>query len=266
MKMLLKISFDGSGYAGFQFQKNAPTVQGVLTEAASGLYGRSANVTGCSRTDAGVHAAGFCATVDIPGVERPDLIIPASALPRAFNARLPEDISVLSAIAVPDDFHPRYSAIDKTYRYLICASPLRLPLLRGRVFFPKRPVSPSAVEIMAQAARRLEGKRDFASFMASGSKILDTVRTVKKAEVTEKDGIITVLLCADGFLYNMVRIISGTLLETGLSGLSPDSVDGVIAARDRKKAGATLPPYGLYLCSVNYGDEYSFPDTGGLLP
>ncbi|MBP5269810.1 MAG: tRNA pseudouridine(38-40) synthase TruA [Clostridia bacterium] len=250
MKTLLTISFDGSGFSGFQYQPGVPTVQGSLTTAARRLFGDGCLVTGCSRTDAGVHAIGFCATLELPGGERPKIDI--RKIPDAMNFHLPESVSVLSAREVPDSFHPRYSVVDKTYSYLISLSPKRMPLTVGRVYTPSAPIDGHALETMDAAARLLEGKRDFASYMASGSKITDTVRTIRSASVRAEHGVAVITLTADGFLYNMVRIISGTLLDIAHRGADPGVISRITEARDRKAAGPTLPPYGLYLVSVNY--------------
>ena len=255
MKILIKISFDGSDFSGFQYQPGEKTVQGTLTEAACRLFGEGTRVTGCSRTDAGVHALGFCATIEPPeGARGPE----TAKIPAALNFYLPDSVSALAAREVPDGFHPRYSVVDKTYKYLISPSHIRMPLLEGRVYRPPRDLGPDEVAAMDAAARTLEGRHDFSSYMASGSKITDTVRNMKRASAAVENGLVAVTLTADGFLYNMVRIVSGTLLEAGLRLSDPSAVRAVTEARDRSAAGPTLPPYALYLCSVNYGEEYSF--------
>lgn len=258
MKILARITFDGSKFSGWQYQPGVPTVQGTLTEAASRLFGCACRVTGCSRTDAGVHAASFCATFEPETESR----IPVDRIPDAINTLLPSGVAVLDAVPVPDGFHPRYGAKSKTYKYLISRSAQRQPLLDGRVFVPGAPVGDDALAAMDAAARTLEGKHDFASYMASGSKVTDTMRNMVHASVTSDRGIAVVTLTADGFLYNMVRIITGTLLEAGLRGDSPETVAKITAAASREAAGRTLPPYGLYLWSVDYGEQF-FPDASG---
>ena len=250
MNYLLTIAFDGKDFCGWQFQPGARSVQGVITEASAALFKCKCLVTGCSRTDSGVHALGFRCTV------KPEngASIPTDKLPLAYSSLLPTDISVISAEVVADDFHPRYTAITKEYEYRILNAPINDPFSVGRVFRYPAPISDEGVERMHRAAQYICGTHDFTSFMASGSKITDAVRTVKFCRVERRNGCICINIAADGFLYNMVRIIAGTLLEVGRGAIPPEEVERIIAACDRTKAGSTAPACGLYLKSVIYGE------------
>lgn len=251
MKYLLTLCFDGAAYSGWQFQNNAPSVQGTLTAACGGLFGVPCSVTGCSRTDSGVHAVGFRATVSPAEGDFPT-VIPPDSLPFALNARLPADISVTACTSVPDGFHPRYSAKGKTYRYLILNSRHRSPLYEGRAYLLKRELGADRIALMSSACPYFCGKNDYSAFMASGSSVKDTVRTVSDFSVECSDGLIIISVTADGFLYNMVRIMSGTLLDVGLGKIRPEDVPGIISSRSRSLAGPTLPAHGLYLYEVYY--------------
>ncbi len=255
MKLLLKIAFDGKDFHGFQSQPGLRTVQGVLTEYISALTGEKMNITGCSRTDAGVHAEGFVVSVEPSSGDRPDwLKIPAPKFHRAANNVLPGDISVLGAFIMNDgSFHPRYSVVKKEYVYRISDRVTPSPFLRGRAFEYGKPVTDDALNKMNVAAGGYVGKRDFTSFMASGSKITDAVREVFSANAKrDPEGLIVFSVSADGFLYNMVRIMAGTLIDVAEGRLAPEDVVRIIDSRDRSTAGATLPPDGLYLKSVEY--------------
>ncbi len=253
MKLLLKIAFDGRDFHGFQTQPGKRTVQGLLTETFSSLLGEKMNVTGCSRTDAGVHAEYFAVTLE-PEAQRSDwLRIPAEKFHRAANNVLPGDISVRGAFIINDDsFHPRYSVVKKEYVYRFDDSVTPSPFLYGRVYRAAHPITDEALSGMSDAASRFVGAHDFTSFMASGSKITDARREVYSASVARRGGPVEFAVCANGFLYNMVRIMAGTLLDVAEGRIDPSDVDGIIAARDRSRAGATLPPDGLYLRAVTY--------------
>ncbi len=248
MKYLLEISFLGTAYFGFQVQKgkDLPTVQGTVQDAVNAVFGRRYPVTGCSRTDRGVHAKQFFVTVD-PGGDR--ITIPTEKIPTAMNAALPDDIAVKSAVTVPDSFHPRYTEMEKEYIYVFDNGGTRSPFDAGRAYYVPRPIRE---DLMDEAARKIEGKHDFTSFMAAGSKIVDAVRTVKSCRVRREGDRVILTVSADGFLYNMVRIIAGTLLAVSDGRISPDEVTDIVNARDRSRAGSTLPPDGLYLNRVTY--------------
>lgn len=262
MKLLLKISYDGSAYCGSQYQPSCPTIQGVLTEKLSEVFGFPCNVTGCSRTDAGVHAVGYVVSVEPRDISlRSDnwCRIPEEKVHRAVNMLLPDDIAVTGAAFVPDGFHPRYDAVAKEYRYVICDSVCPDPFMRNRAYLLKRRLDNSQIGIMNEAARHLVGKRDFSSFMASGSSVSDTVRTLYKLEAERAaEGAVYVTALGDGFLYNMVRILTGTLLDAAFGKISPQDVPEILASRDRSKAGHTAPACGLYLMEVRYAEKIDF--------
>ena len=260
MKLLLKLMFVGSGYAGYQAQDDEsapkPSIQRTLTAAFSECFGRPMRFTGCSRTDAGVHASGFCAAVEPYDGNSPDswLRIPVGKVHRAMNRFLPPDISIAGEAAVEDDFHPRYSAVGKTYVYRMTDALWRDPFTAAVAWQLPKPVSEDGMERMRRAASFIPGERDFSSFMAAGSKITDARRTVKVLTV-ERTGAhsIELTVSADGFLYHMVRIIAGTLADCAAGTMDPDELPAVLEARDRSRAGRTAPAHGLCLASVDYG-------------
>lgn len=253
MKILLKIAFIGTAYCGYQVQPNGVTVQQKLNEAAECLFGYPCDIVGCSRTDSGVHANEFCATVSKKGENTLDTSIPIERIPLALTNCLPEDICVFSAEWVSEEFHPRYDVKFKEYIYKIWNFPVRNPFLNRLSWHCPKKIDDVMLKKMNEAAEHFVGKKDFASYMASDSKIADTVRTVMLAEVyRENDNIIVFRVRADGFLYNMVRIMTGTLVETAYGKISPDAIDAITQAKDRKKAGLTAPACGLYLNKVIY--------------
>ncbi len=246
MKLLLRIAYDGADYCGWQVQSNALTVQGEMCRAAEEAYGRRINITGCSRTDSGVHALEYYCTLEVPE-DAPR--IPHERVPSAMNVRLPEKITVLECTEVGDDFHARYSVKSKTYEYVIYNGYYRDPFLFGRAWHIKTPLD---AEKMNRAAKYFVGKRDFKAFMASGSEIEDTVRTVFDAGVERNGDKIIFRVSADGFLYNMVRIMTGTLVDAALGRIKESDIEKIIASAERKNAGVTAPANGLYLKHVEY--------------
>lgn len=252
MKLLITIRFLGTGYCDWQKQKNCITVQEKMTEAAGMLFGFECDVTGCSRTDSGVHANMFCATVTAKGSDSINTTVPIDRIPRAFNNFLPEDIGVINAEWVENDFHPRYGAVGKEYEYLIFDRAERDPFMSGRSWHIPHGFSDSDIKNMNIAMSAVVGKHDFTSFMAQGSKIEDATRTVKYAYFEREGNIVRFRIAADGFLYNMVRIIVGTAVEVGEGKRSQNSISDIIAACDRKMAGRTAPACGLYLNKVFY--------------
>ncbi len=251
MKLFIRLMYDGTAYSGFQSQKNSRTVQEKLNEAAKLLFGFDCDVTGCSRTDAGVHALDFCAVIS-PKNPSDIISMEAGRVPAALNFHLPEDVSVFYADYRDDDFHPRYSVKRKTYEYYIVNSTVRNPLWAKRAYMPRRFLDTQALAAMKKAAACFIGKHDFAGFMSAGSSVAETVRTVYSCDVRDERGLIVISISADGFLYNMVRIISGTLFAVGCGRISADSIPGIIDSLDRSRAAETLPPQGLYLASVEY--------------
>ncbi len=247
MKFILELSFLGTHFSGYQVQPGKRTVQSTLQDAIEKLFGKRYDVKGCSRTDSGVHANVFYVTFDLPDGTSS---ITVDKMPPAFNSVLPDDISVKAAAIVDDNFHVRHNVIFKEYIYIINNSVFRDPFTQGRAYhFPKH-LCCNDIAKMNKAAQFIVGKHDFACFMSSGSGVEDTVRNVKYLNVTKDDDIITIRIAADGFLYNMVRIISGTLLDVGRGKTSPDDINAMLESLDRAKSGTTLPACGLYLNKV----------------
>ena len=255
MKLLLKISYLGSAYCGYQVQPNAVSIQQKLNEAALAVFGYDCDIVGCSRTDSGVHANEFCATVSKKGTESLDTHISAERIPFAFCAHLPEDIAVFDARWVSDAFHARYDVLEKEYLYRIYNSPLRNPVEEGRSCrLPKR-IDDEAFARMQEAAARFCGTHDFSAYMAQGSKVASTVRTITHSVVEREGDLILYRVAADGFLYNMVRILTGTLVAVAEGRITPDEIDAITASKDRSRAGMTMPAYGLYLNRVVYRED-----------
>ncbi len=246
-KIALTIMYDGSRFHGWQVQKNAPSVQGALQEALFELLGFYPDISGCSRTDAGVHANSY-----VCHLPKDNINIHDEKLPLAINAHLRNiPISVKSAVTLGEDFHARYSCTGKEYIYKIWNAPYDNPFLSGKaLFFPKR----LNFEENAFLFDEFCGKHDFRAFMTKGSKNEDnTVRTIKYFDFERRDELITLRVCADGFLYNMVRIMTGTLLELCCGNTaSPGDVSSVIYSKERKNAGDTAPAHALYLNRVFY--------------
>ena len=255
MKLLLRISYLGTQFCGYQVQREKRTVQGELCAAAKSLFGFDCDVTGCSRTDSGVHANMFCCTVTKKGEPDMNTEIAISKIPRAMSAHLPPDVAVYGAEWVSDDFHPRYDVVSKEYVYKILNREARDPFCEGRVWHVPRRINDAAFENMSIAASKLLGTHDFASYMASDSKIKDTVRTIFDIGVSKNGDIIEFHVSADGFLYNMVRIIMGTLVDVAFGKFTPDDIEKITEAKDRKMAGTTAPAQGLYLNKVVYKEQ-----------
>ena len=258
MKLLLKISYLGTEYCGYQVQNNGVTVQQRMNEATESLFGFPCDIVGCSRTDSGVHANEFCLTVSEKGKSGLDFSIPVEKIPTAMNCRLPRDIAVKEAMTVSDEFHARYDVKYKEYVYRIWNGKTKNPFLADRALFPSFSLTEEQIGRMNQAASFFVGTHDFASYMATGSKIKDTVRTVFYADVQAEGDLITFRVAADGFLYNMVRIMVGTLLDITKENTAPEHIVKITEGKDRRLAGATAPPHGLYLNRVSYtpyGDE-----------
>ncbi len=240
------IRYDGTNYHGWQRQKNGISVQQAVETALSDLTGVTVEVTGCSRTDAGVHALEYLFHF------HSETEIPAERLPYALNYHLPKDISALSAWEMPQEFHARFSAKGKRYIYRIWNSGLRNPFVSRYSWQMPYKLD---VDAMIKAAPMLEGTHDFAGFMAAGGSQKTTVRTVTLCRVerdSEQRELITVTVEADAFLYNMVRIITGTLVEIGLGRIRIEDLPAIIESCDRKQCGLTAPPQGLFLKKVYY--------------
>ena len=245
MQILLTVAYDGTNYAGWQRQDNAVAVQQRIEEALSALLSRSVQVRAASRTDAGVHALGqrVC-------FHAPDSRVPLDKLPMVLNGLLSPDISVTDAIIVPDEFNPRFDAQHKTYSYSIYNAPCPHPLLaRYSVFIPQA----LDTEKMQEAAQVFIGQHDFAAFCATGSSAKTTVREIYSCNVEKQPNDIVVLtITGNAFLYNMVRIIAGTLLYVGMGKIPSGDISAIIASKNRKRAGKTMPPEGLVLLNVAY--------------
>lgn len=243
MRYLITVEYDGSAYAGWQSQKNAVAVQDVLNAALSDLFGEDVKTEGSGRTDSGVSAKGQTAHFDAAKK------ISAEKLPFAVNTRLPSDIRVLSAKIVPDDFHARYSVKKKTYVYRFYVSRVLSPTRRRT---HTQLVPPVNFDLMKQAAADLFGTHDFAGFSSTGSHIKNTVRTLSYVNLEQAGDEITLTLTGDGFLYNMVRIIAGTLAFIGKGKLPTSAVRDTLRSKNRNSAGKTFPPEGLCLVKVEY--------------
>lgn len=246
----LIIEFDGTDYVGWQIQDNGRSVQEEIQTALSTLYKEDIKVTGSSRTDAGVHARGLVCSAKVP------FIIPIDRLPLACNALLPEDIAVISAYEVNEDFNARFNSEGKRYIYRLMHGTVRHPLKSRYSHFVTGRLD---VEAMQKAAPYFEGEHDFAAFCAAGGSQNTTIRRLEKVEVRadSSTGLIEIEVKGEAFLYNMVRIIAGTLLYVGQGKIAPDKIPEVIASCDRERAGKTLPPEGLTLEEVYYDwDKY----------
>ena len=247
MKYFAKLKYLGTEFHGFQVQPAQRTVQGELCTALETALGAPVKVTGCSRTDAGVHANEFCVLIDSEGAT-----VPPEKLPVAVARFLPKDLSLYYATEALDGFHPRYDVVKKEYLYRIKNAKVSDPFEHGRVWLLPHIISDDGFEKMKTAAKYILGKHDFSTFMSEGSDVVDTVRCVFSLDVLRDGEYIDVRISADGFLYNMVRIIVGTLVSVGLGRISPDDMQEIIESRDRSKAGMTAPSEGLYLNRVFY--------------
>ncbi len=242
-RLLLTIQYIGTRYHGWQVQPNAVTVQELVQDAIEQVTGVRSSLTGCSRTDAGVHAEMFCCVTDTASPIAEDKLV------AALNAWLPSDVAVIACREVAAHFHPRYDARGKQYQYRIWNRAARNPFLEGRALHCRRPLN---VEVMNRAAKDFLGRHDFSAFCAAGSEVEDRVRTVTECRVSEEDGLVTFTVAADGFLYNMVRIMMGTLLDIESGRLATDVIPTLLQSPDRAAAGHTAPACGLYLTRVYY--------------
>lgn len=250
MKYLIKIAYLGTSYCGFQIQPNNATVQGELEKAARSVLNRDNIVSsGCSRTDAGVHAREYYVCIQSDGCPE----IANDNMTKAMNTFLPDDICVKQTWAVKDGFRIKRAVIGKRYEYVINNSKTPDPFTFDRAFFYPRNIN---AELMNKGAEIIVGRHDFKSFMASGSEIENTVRNISECTVTREGELVRIRVAADGFLYNMVRIICGTLIEMSEGKISLDDLTSILDSRDRKTAGRTLPGCGLFLDEVFLDGDY----------
>lgn len=238
------IAYDGTGFLGYQVQPKGRTVQAELESVLEKIHkGTPVKVVGSGRTDAGVHARGQVIHFDSP------LAIPAERWPVALNSLLPEDISVLSVERVDESFHARYHAAGKEYRYQLLLSGVRDPFLRNYAYRYHFPLN---LEAMREAGTYLLGTHNFTSFCAAKTEVVDKVRTIREIDFLQDGNLLTIRFVGNGFLYNMVRILVGTLLEVGSGDRKPEEIVRILEAMDRRVAGKTAPAHGLYLWEVFY--------------
>ena len=245
-RIKLVVAYDGTAYHGWQVQPNAVTVEGVLNEKLTELLGEEITVTGASRTDAGVHSLGNVAVFDT------ETRIPADKISYALNQRLPEDIVVQDSAEVASDFHPRFCDSKKTYEYRILNRRFPIPTLRRDTYFYYRPLDVAA---MQKAAEYLVGEHDFKSFCTVGAQVDTTVRTLYALTVTRDEDVIKIRVTGNGFLYNMVRILAGTLISVGIHEREPEDMTRILAACDRTAAGPTAPECGLTMVGIRYDEK-----------
>ena len=240
--LLFKIAFNGSAFHGWQQQENAVTVQGELKKAWKNLTGEIPNIIGCSRTDAGVHANEYYFNV------RTESTIPVESFPVALSsAKLPKEISIYSCQEVDYEFNARFDCVKKEYEYVIENTQIPSPFLYKRAFNYKYKID---VELMNEAAQHFIGTYDFSAFCAADAQVKSKVRTIYSAGVTREGDLVKFRVCGNGFLYNMVRIMAGTLIYVNNGRIKPEDIIGIIESGDRTKAGITAIPDGLYLNKV----------------
>ncbi len=239
----LTIEYDGKEYNGWQKQPNKLNIQGTIEKAISSITNEQIELNASGRTDAGVHAIGQVANFKTNS----NLSIDKFAI--AINSRLKKNIIIKNAEEVDENFHARYNCKKKTYRYIINNSKYGTAIYRGLQYHVPQQLD---IQSMKKAIKYFEGEHDFKAFKASGTSSKSSIRTIYKANVEKIDDKIIITLTGNGFLYNMVRIISGTILEVGLGKIKPEEIKYIIEEKDRTKAGKTLPAHGLYLVSVEY--------------
>ena len=239
----MTVAYDGTAYHGWQIQPGVPTIEGELNHALSGLLQEDIQVIGASRTDSGVHALCNVAVFDT------DARIPGEKISYALNQRLPEDIRIQKSEETAKDFHPRHCKSRKTYEYRILNRQFPLPTRRLYAYFTYVPLD---LEKMRQAAAPLVGEHDFKSFCSPSAAVESTIRTIYDLTVEKERDEIIIRVCGGGFLYNMVRIIAGALMEAGRGNMQPDQVKKILAAKDRRAAGPTAPACGLTLVEYKF--------------
>lgn len=239
----LVLEYDGSNYAGWQKQNNALAVQQVIEETIERVLNQNVNLIGCSRTDTGVHAREFVCNFKC------ETSIPAEKLKYVLNSKLPDDIVVLDSEEVEEDFHSRYSCIGKTYVYTILNTQVRTAIKRNYFYQYKRKLN---TDLMKEACEYFIGTHDFSAFRNLGSSVKSTVRTITDLNISVHGDKIMITVSADGFLYNMVRIIVGTLINVGIEKINPSDIKAIIDSKNRKNAFPSAPAQGLMLYKVHY--------------
>ena len=247
MKIKLVLSYLGTNYSGYQVQKNKLTIQGTIENVLHEIFNKKVSLIASGRTDAGVSALNQIAHFEIEGYSQD-----VSKLYRRMNVMLPEDIRILRSEVVPDNFHSRFNAKKKTYCYNFYVSPAEIPMIDSYAFHVGSKIN---IENMEKACEYLAGEKDFGAFCASNTDVASKVRTIYYAKIIKNpiiDSLYTFEVCGNGFLYNMVRIIVGTLLQVGYGVLSIEEFEKIIKLKDRTKAGRTAKSKGLFLKSVQY--------------
>ena len=242
-RVMLTVAYDGTNYHGWQLQPNVVTIESVLNEALSSLFKENIKVIGASRTDTGVHALGNIAVFDT------NARMPADKVSYALNQRLPEDIRIQASVEVPLDFHPRHQNSKKTYEYRILNSEFPMPVYRLYAHFTYASMD---IEQMQRAADYLKGEHDFKSFCSANTVAETTVRTIYDISVEKSGDMVSIRVTGSGFLYNMVRIIAGTLMEVGRGNITPEKMPDILNALDRTKAGPTAPACVLTLVKYEF--------------
>lgn len=242
-RIFLRIAYDGTNYHGFQVQPNAETIEGVINRELSRILKEEITIIGASRTDAGVHALGNVAVFDT------EAKIPAEKVAYALNVSLPDDIKIQESFEVPLDFHPRHQETIKTYEYKIYNAKFPSPQYRLYEHFLYYPLD---IHRMQEAANYLIGEHDFKSFCSIHAQVESTVRTIYDIKVSKHQKVITIRITGNGFLYNMVRIIAGTLMDAGQAFFPPEHMREILEKQDRKVAGNTAPAKGLTLVEICY--------------
>ena len=239
----LEIEYDGKDFNGWQKQPNKLNIQGEIEQAIKQITGEEVDLIASGRTDAGVHALGQIANF------KTNSKIPIEKIPYAINSKLKQSIRILNAEEVEDRFHSRYNCKQKTYRYVINNAKQASAIYRKLEYHISNDLN---IEEMKKAANYFIGEHDFKAFKASGTSNKSSVRTIYDITIEKKDNRIVMEFTGNGFLYNMVRILSGTLVDVGMGKINPENIPDIIDSKDRTRAGKTLPPYGLYLVKVEY--------------
>ena len=239
----LTIEYDGKDFNGWQKQPNKLNIQGEIERAIKEVTGEEVDLIASGRTDAGVHAIAQSANF------KTNSNIPTEKIPIALNTKLKQSIRIKSAVEVDERFHSRYNCKQKTYRYIINNGETASALYRNMEYFIPEKLN---VEKMKEAVKYFEGEHDFKGFKASGTSSKSSIRKIYKTQVKKDGDRIIIELTGNGFLYNMVRIIAGTLVDVGLEKINPNDITEIIESKDRARAGKTLPPQGLYLVKVEY--------------